>query len=706
MLRGIRTLVLSFDLFLTNQTSVNNLIIIKGFLGTVVSNEMSESRLDDLLACSVCLEEYKDPKILNCHHSFCKLCLNNVPLHYQREQPLLKCPTCRKPTPLKEGGVSGLPPSFLLNSLLDTNKENSASPDELLCEEHHKPSDIFCEDCDVVICHHCLLQTHRKHSSILMSDYYAKTVHLVKEMSPLMKRCSIDLERATESLDKVFNDIVNQYNTIEEVINSTADKRIHQINQCRQKLLQKTHAFAERKIQTLQAQSQDVMALKKELKTCEESVAHFINESSKQRQVTKCEPQIISKMKRTFANIKPKSFEPAETANLVYIPPQKELNAPETLGSVKATFVNESFTGEGNVIVTTRNKKTPFIIIHQPTSPFVPPTQIFSYTLAPYNSETATKADTSDSNVEYIEDLNLFRITFIPKTIGHHLLTVNIRGEPIMGGPFNVYVFPQQTHRVLKLVNDPRGIALGKADTIAVSENSTNKVLLIHRNGGVSCFPCPKPVGIAITPDERIVVAADKSLKQYTFEGRLLFEMERSCSLTSSLKGVIPLSKPNASHGVTVSKDGRILVTETSSGTLRELNPDFSQINYRSDYSTPTGVAVDRKGDTYVLSKSNSTITKCNTLTGETKTFCSKGSKEGQLKHPMDIAIDCNGILYVADTGNHRISVFNSDGQFLKCIGQKGNGMDQLQEPCGVAVDSSGRVCISDTGNNRIVIYK
>ena len=666
---------------------------------------MSESRLDGLLACSVCLDEYKDPRILNCHHSFCKLCLDNVPLHYQREQPLLKCPTCRKLTPLKEGGVSRLPPSFLLNSLLETNKDNSASPDERLCEEHHKPSDIFCEDCDVVICHHCLLQKHRKHSSILVSDYLAKTVHLVKEMSPLMKRCSIDLERATRSLDKVFNDIVNQYNTIEQEINSTADERIHQINQCRQTLLQKTHAISERKVQTLRAQSEEVAALKKELQTCEESVVHFINESSKQPQVTKCEPQIISKIKRTLANIKPKSFEPAETANLAYIPPQKELNPPKTLGSVEATFVNESFTGEGNVIVTTCNKKTPFIIIHQPTSPFVPSTQMFSYALAPYNSETATKADSGGSSVEYVEDLNLFRITFTPKTAGHHLLTVNIRGDPIMGCPFNVYVFPQLTYKVMKLVNDPRGIALGKDGTIVVSENSTNKVLLIHPNGRMSCFPCPKPVGIAITPDKRIVVATDKSLKQYTFEGSLLFELERSCSLTSSLKGVLPLAKPNTPHGVAVDQDGRILVTETSSGTLQELNLDFSQSNHRADYSTPTGVAVDSKGDTYVLSKSNSTITKCNTITGKTKTFCSKGSKEGQLKHPMDIAIDSNDILYIADTGNHRISVFNSDGLFLKCIGQKGSGMDQLQEPCGIAVDGSGRICISDTGNNRIVTY-
>ena len=91
------------------------------------------SNLYDQLTCSVCLDRYKDPRTLPCHHSFCKVCLEHVPALEQADEQHevetvgqlesgIKCPNCRKSVPLPPGGVSELPPAFLINNLLEVQK--------------------------------------------------------------------------------------------------------------------------------------------------------------------------------------------------------------------------------------------------------------------------------------------------------------------------------------------------------------------------------------------------------------------------------------------------------------------------------------------------------------------------------------------------------------------------------------------------------
>ena len=35
--------------------------------------------LDEQLTCSVCLDQYTNPKTLQCHHSFCLTCIERLP---------------------------------------------------------------------------------------------------------------------------------------------------------------------------------------------------------------------------------------------------------------------------------------------------------------------------------------------------------------------------------------------------------------------------------------------------------------------------------------------------------------------------------------------------------------------------------------------------------------------------------------------------
>ena len=47
--------------------------------GGQVSLSSFKKELDDQLTCSVCLEQYTNPKVLPCHHSFCLKCIEPIP---------------------------------------------------------------------------------------------------------------------------------------------------------------------------------------------------------------------------------------------------------------------------------------------------------------------------------------------------------------------------------------------------------------------------------------------------------------------------------------------------------------------------------------------------------------------------------------------------------------------------------------------------
>ncbi len=678
---------------------------------------MAESPLKNLLVCSICLDQYNEPKILPCHHSFCKECLTLVPLELNNENYTLRCPTCREQTQLPGKDATTFPASFLINSLLEVqHKKEKISEKSNICEEHGKPCDVFCEDCDKAICHHCLLRQHQKHSNSLLTDSYSRNIQLITKLLSQINNGVVSLETASTVLEKTDKEIVEQERLVERDVNSVADEKIYQINQCRQKLLQKTRNIAERKIATISIQKSQAKATLKRVRTCEESVHVFLQQGTQQLLLER-KSQVMSELESIIKMLETDSFVPGEMTDLVFHANDSE----EAFGIVNATLINESFKGANDIIIATRNKKSHFVVIHKPNSSFRPSTKMFSYQLLPVNG---TQLENNVCEVRCFEDV--YQIYFTPVATGPHHLAINVVEYPIMGSPFIVHVFPSLAPRkIINSIKSPYGIAVKDNGTLIISENGKNRVCIFDASNRRYSFPCQKPVGLAITPDDCIIVAdeANKQIKKFDIDGRLLVELERSGSfkavvpvptrssipygVSGSFKAVVHVpTRSSIPYGVSVCQDGRIYVTETNSGNFRELNSDLTITKQESGYNSPTGIAVDSKDNVFITSKSNNNVIKWNRRTGVMMTFGCKGSGEGQLRHPMGIAIDSNDVVYVADTNNNRISIFDCNGHFLMSLGQKGNGSNEFNEPCGIAIDKTGRLYISDTGNDRIVIYQ
>lgn len=81
--------------------------------------------LEEDLNCSICLDSYTNPKLLQCFHTYCQQCLVQLVDKDQQGQFGLTCPACRQVTPIPQGRVKDLRPAFHINHLLKIQEKYS-----------------------------------------------------------------------------------------------------------------------------------------------------------------------------------------------------------------------------------------------------------------------------------------------------------------------------------------------------------------------------------------------------------------------------------------------------------------------------------------------------------------------------------------------------------------------------------------------------
>lgn len=77
----------------TKETSIPISVHKRKVLTMAKASSLAQNLAKEL-ECAVCLEEYKEPKVLPCLHSYCKKCLEGL-LTKQGAEWRLNCPSCR-----------------------------------------------------------------------------------------------------------------------------------------------------------------------------------------------------------------------------------------------------------------------------------------------------------------------------------------------------------------------------------------------------------------------------------------------------------------------------------------------------------------------------------------------------------------------------------------------------------------------------------
>lgn len=195
------------------------------------------------LTCSICLNRLTTPKTLSCLHSFCHDCLVQLHTEDRSNTNKIKCPTCRSEVDLGDGGIDGLPTSFIVNNLIEVHDElviRERNPrqcamcgerekntthhtlDQLVsdygtlepkgkvkkCPYHSKTLDIFCETCDELVCQHCIVKVHRDHKYDVLIDVYKEQCETIRANSILpvdsrIEECVAMMEQVNAAIHRL-----------------------------------------------------------------------------------------------------------------------------------------------------------------------------------------------------------------------------------------------------------------------------------------------------------------------------------------------------------------------------------------------------------------------------------------------------------------------------------------------------------------------
>lgn len=125
-------------------------------------------------------------------------------------------------------------------------------------------------------------------------------------------------------------------------------------------------------------------------------------------------------------------------------------------------------------------------------------------------------------------------------------------------------------------------------------------------------------------------------------------------------------------------------------------------VNQQWFFGLPSSVAVDSKGDIYVLNQSLNNVYKYSPQGQFIKGWGKRGSNEGEFSNPVSIAVALDGYVYVADTYNNRVQIFSPDGDFIQSLGKYGGEEGEFYLPCQITFDRQGNFFVVDKGNNRV----
>ena len=248
----------------------------------LVKSDMAErtllEKVEEELNCSICLDTYSDPKLLQCFHAYCRKCLVKLVVRDQQGQLILTCPICRHNIPVPANGVAGLQPAFQINHFLEIMEEHKkaaadppaiaekaerdsvslASRDKVkvCCREHAgKEVELFCETCQEPICWKCIAKGGKHHShdyEELEKAFERYKAEVTASLEPMEKQVTT-ITKALAQLDAQCAEI-DKRATVEADVHTAFGKLQRILDTRKTELISQLHHITQRKLKELAVQ--------------------------------------------------------------------------------------------------------------------------------------------------------------------------------------------------------------------------------------------------------------------------------------------------------------------------------------------------------------------------------------------------------------------------------------------------------------------
>ncbi|XP_061106724.1 zinc-binding protein A33-like [Conger conger] len=144
------------------------------------------------LCCSVCCNIFKEPVVLKCSHSFCRVCLQQV---WEKKSSRV-CPMCRRKASMKDPPLNLALKNIVESYLKQKTERETTDKTEARCILHGEKLVLFCEHDKEPLCFIC--QTSRKHRNHPVCPVEEATLELKEELKPALNLVKEKLKKLTE----------------------------------------------------------------------------------------------------------------------------------------------------------------------------------------------------------------------------------------------------------------------------------------------------------------------------------------------------------------------------------------------------------------------------------------------------------------------------------------------------------------------------
>ncbi|MCF6201610.1 MAG: hypothetical protein L3J42_05770 [Hydrogenimonas sp.] len=213
------------------------------------------------------------------------------------------------------------------------------------------------------------------------------------------------------------------------------------------------------------------------------------------------------------------------------------------------------------------------------------------------------------------------------------------------------------------------------------------------------------PVSIAIGRDDTIFVS-DAKLKR-------VFGYRKNGSLFFALGEKGEFRRPS---GIAINRKlNRIYVVDTKSHNVKVYDLNKAELLFEfgkrgieeGEFNFPTNIAVDRNnGNVAVVDTQNFRVQ----IFDQDGNFLSKfgrlGDKPGMFARPKGVGIDSESHLYISDAAFNNVQIFDDKGNILLYFGGAGFEPSKFYLPAGVYVDDEDKIYIVDSFNARVQVYQ
>lgn len=288
---------------------------------------------------------------------------------------------------------------------------------------------------------------------------------------------------------------------------------------------------------------------------------------------------------------------------------------------------------------------------------------------------------------------------------------------------------------------DPFGVAVDRRGNVIVADGGqSNRIRRIRVDGRVETIAGSTegfadgdamraqfntPSGIGIDKNGNLIIAdtSNNRIRKLSSDGRSVSTIAGSgvAGLKDGPAGEAEFDGP---IGIATDRHGNIFVADSYNDCIRRISPDGQVTTIAGTgapgygdgqaasalFDTPSGIALDERGDIFVADTGNRAVRKITEL-GEVTTVAARISadeahgNEVRLNNPVGIVVTHDGFLFISDEGSGRIIRITPEGARKSYAGRAPGYADGVEDqgrmngPTGIAIDRKGVLHVADSQN-------